>query len=170
MLFWDDDVRATDPGNRSRLYIWHSLLLSLMRKKGVTTQAELAAMFGVDQSNINRSLEASSRVLSEVLPTARRMTQLIREADTLTDLKRMIPPDPATGKVAVMLDGPHVSVDRSGDRDRRRADYSGKKKAFTFNTNILTDTRKRILWISGTVSGSTHDLTLLKRTRRTSGC
>ena len=161
-LFWDDDVRASDPGNRSRLYIRHSLLLSLMRKKGGTTQAELAAMFGVDQSNINRSLEASNHILSEVLPTARRMTQLIREADTLTDLKRVISPDPATGKVAVVLDGTHVPVDRSGDKDRRRADYSGKKKAFTFNTNILTDTRKRILWISGTVSGSTHDLTLLK--------
>ena len=36
-LFWDDDIRASDPGNRSRLYIRHSLLLSLMRKKGGTT-------------------------------------------------------------------------------------------------------------------------------------
>ena len=73
-LFWDDDVRASDPGNRSKMYMRHALLLSLMRKKGGTTQAELAAMFWVDQSSINRSLEASNRVLSEVLPTARRMT------------------------------------------------------------------------------------------------
>ena len=61
-----------------------------------------------------------------------------------------------------MLDGTHVPVDRSSDRDRRRADYSGKKKAFTFNTHALTGTKKRILWLSGTVPGSTHDLTLLK--------
>ena len=60
-----------------------------------------------------------------------------------------------------MLDGTYVPVDRSGDKDRRRSDYSGKK-AFTFNTSILTDTRKRILWIGGTAPGSTHDLTLLK--------
>lgn len=118
-------------------------------------------MFGVDQSNVNRSLEASNRVLSEMLPTARRMTWLIREVDTLTDLKRIIPPDPATGKVAVVLDGTHMPVDRSGDRNRRRADHSGKKM-FTFNTDILTDTRKRILWISETVPGITHDLTLPK--------
>lgn len=161
-LFWDDDVRVSDPGNRSKLYIRHSLLLSLMRKKGGITQAELAAMFGVDQSNINRSLAASNRILSEVLPTASKMAQLIREADTLTDLKEIIPPDQATGNVAVVLDGTHVRVDRSGDKDRRRADYSGKKKAFTFNTNVITDTKKRILWLSGTASGSTHDLTLLK--------
>ena len=133
-----------------------------MRKKGGSTQEELAAMFGVDQSNINRSLEASNHILSQVLPTAFRMTQLIREVDTLMNLKKIIPPDPATGKIAVVLDGTHVPVDRSKDKDRRRIDYSGKKKAFTFNTNVLTDTRKRILWISGTASGSTHDLTLLR--------
>lgn len=119
-------------------------------------------MFGVDQSNINRSLEASNRALTEVLPTASKMIQLIREADTLTDLKRIILPDSTTRKVAVVLDGMHVLVDRSNDKDRRRADYSGKKKAFTFNTNVITDTRKRILWLGGTASGSTHDLTLLK--------
>ena len=90
------------------------------------------------------------------------MTRLIREADTPADLKRIIPPDPATGKVTVVLDSTHVRVDRSGDKDRRRSDYSGKKKTFTFNTSILTDTRKRILWLGGTASGSTHDLTLLK--------
>ena len=54
-LFRNDDIWASDPGNRSKLYIWHSLLLSLMRKEG-TTQAELVAMFGVGQSNVNRSL------------------------------------------------------------------------------------------------------------------
>ena len=89
------------------------------------------------------------------------MTQLIREADALVNLKKMIPPDPATGRIAVVLDGTHVPVDRSSDKDRRRADYSGKK-TFTFNTSVLTDTRKRILWIGRTASGGTHDLTLLK--------
>ena len=61
-----------------------------------------------------------------------------------------------------MLDGTHVRIDRSGDKDRHRADYSGKK-AFTLNTNVLTDARKRILWINGTAPGSTHDLTLRKK-------
>ena len=70
------------------MYIRHSLLLALMRKKGGSTQEELAAMFGVDQSNINRSLAASNHILSEVLPTAHKMTQLIREVDTLMGLKK----------------------------------------------------------------------------------
>ena len=85
-------------------------------------------------------------------------------------MKGIISPDPATGKVAVVLDGTHVRVDRSGDNDRRRADHSGKKKAFTFNTNILTDARKRILWLGGTAPGSTTISRCSRRTRRTSGC
>ena len=161
-LFWDDDVRASEPGNRSKLYIRHALLLSLMRKKGGTTQAELGAMFGVDQSNVNRSLEVSNGILAEVLPTARKMTQLIREADTPKKLEEIVPPDPDTGRVTIVLDGTHVRIDRSKDKDRRRIDYSGKKKAFTLNTNVITDTNKRILWIGKTAPGSTHDLTLLK--------
>ena len=90
------------------------------------------------------------------------MTQLIREAGTLKELEGIIPPDPATGRVAIVLDGTHMCIDRSKDKDRRRIDYSGKKKAFTLNTNVITDTSKRILWIGKTAPGSTHDLTLLK--------
>ena len=87
---------------------------------------------------------------------------MIRAVNTLKELEEIIPPDPATGRVAVVLDGTHVPVDRTKDKDRRRINYSGKKKAFTPNTNVLTDTSKRILWIGRTAPGSTHDLTLLK--------
>ena len=62
-----------------------------------------------------------------------------------------------------MLDGTHVPIDRSGNKEQRKADYSGKKKRFTLNTNVITDTRKRILWIDRTAPGSTHDFSLLKR-------
>ena len=89
------------------------------------------------------------------------MTQMIRAVNTLKELEEIIPPDPATGRAALVLDGTHVPVDRSKDKDRRRIEYSGKK-AFTFNTNVITDTSKRILWIGRTAPGSTHDLTLLK--------
>ena len=90
------------------------------------------------------------------------MTQMIRAVNTLKELEEIIPPDPATGRAVLVLDGTHVPVDRSKDKDRRRIDYSGKKKAFTFNTNVITDTSKRILCIGRTAPGSTHDLTLLK--------
>ena len=89
-LFWDDAGRESDPGNRCRLYMRHALLLALMHKKSGPTQDELGAMFGVDQSNVNRSLAVSNTILSEILPTARKMTELLRKIDNLKDLKKTI--------------------------------------------------------------------------------
>lgn len=158
MMTSEHSTRAT----ASRRTFRHSLLPTLMRKKGGSTQEERVAMFGAGQSNINRYLEASNQTLPEVLPAAHGMGQLIREAHTLMGLKKIIPPDPAAGKVDIVLDGTRVPVDRSGGKGRRRTDYSSKKKVLTFSTNVLTDARKRIPWISGTASGSAHDLMLLK--------
>ncbi len=51
----------------------------------------------------------------------------------------------------------------SGDRDRRKETYSGKKKKrHTLNTTITTTTNNIILGLSDTIVGKTHDLTLLK--------
>ena len=65
-------------------------------------------------------------------------------------------------KILVIIDGMHVGVDRTADPDTNRDNYSGKKKRMTYNTPILINNRGQILWISRTVPGSTHDLTLLK--------
>ncbi len=45
-LFWDDDLRASDPGTRSRLYIRHALLMSLIHKKEASTEAFLGPSSG----------------------------------------------------------------------------------------------------------------------------
>ena len=47
-LFRNDETRASDPGNRCKLYPRHALLMSLMYKKGNPTQGALAAFFGID--------------------------------------------------------------------------------------------------------------------------
>ena len=134
-----------------------------MRKKSGSTQDELGAVFGIDQSNVNRSLAVSNAILSEILPTARKMTEILRKIKSLMELKSMIPPAELAGnRIAVVLDDTHVPVDRSGNKERRKADYSGKKKRFTLNTNVITDTRKRILWIGTMAPGSAHDFSLLK--------
>ena len=36
-LFWDDDLRSSDPGTRSKLYIRHALLLYLYPHEGGPT-------------------------------------------------------------------------------------------------------------------------------------
>ena len=65
-------------------------------------------------------------------------------------------------RIFILLDGTHSRIMRSGDPDWRKYTYSGKKKAFTYNTNIITAPNRMILWIGKSVPGSTHDLTLLR--------
>ena len=66
-------------------------------------------------------------------------------------------------RIFILLDGTHSRVMRSGDPDWRRYTYSGKKKAFTYNTNVITAPNGMIMWIGTSVPGSTHDLTLLRQ-------
>ena len=77
-LFWDDDLRASDPGTRSRLYIRHALLMSLLHKKEANTEAVLGVFFGMDQGTVSRYLKVVNGVLAEILPTARNLTEIIR--------------------------------------------------------------------------------------------
>ncbi len=56
-LFRNDETRASDPGNRCKLYPRHALLMSLMYKKGNPTQGALAAFFGIDQATVSRYID-----------------------------------------------------------------------------------------------------------------
>ena len=78
-LFWDDDLRASDPGTRSRLYIRHAVLLSLYRKKDAGSEAALGTFFGIDQGTASRYLKVVNEVLAEILPTARNYAAMIRK-------------------------------------------------------------------------------------------
>ena len=77
-LFWDDDNRASDPGTRSKLYIRHALLLSLIHKRGATNEGLIGLFFGIDQSTVSRYLKVNNEVLAEILPTSRNLTKIIR--------------------------------------------------------------------------------------------
>ena len=314
-LFWDDRNRRSDPGNRCKLYVRHFLLLALASMKSGDTEEKLAATFLISQSTVNRYLKLADVALSDVLPTAGNITEVIKSVynmykqetkeqagtaaakqaaepakakpearpaepkpaetkpvpkpaaepaaepaekdkeqagtvaakqaaepaaepaekdkeqagtvaakqaaepaaepaekdkeqagtETIETMMSSILPwevlDPkillarehslfptiigapacpggavpaflhgpelsCTGQLnmcpMLLLDGAHMSIARSGDPDQRAMDYSGKKKAFTRNTIIITSPDGLILWISKSVPGSTHDLTLLK--------
>ena len=95
-LFWDDDLRASDPGTRSKLYIRHALLMSLLHKKEAIPEALLGVLFGIYQGTVSRYLKTVNSVLAEILPTARNLTSIIREIykKRNNDAK----PKPAEGK------------------------------------------------------------------------
>ena len=76
-LFRDDERRASDPGNRCKLYLRHALLMALVHKKDNPTQGVLAAFFGIDQTTVSRYLQVMDRMLAETLPTAAKISEEI---------------------------------------------------------------------------------------------
>ena len=90
-LFYDDESRASDPGNRCKLRLRHALLMALVRKKDNPTQGTLQALFGVDQTSVCRYLHVMDMILAEVLPTAKNISKEIAACETVEELKNAVP-------------------------------------------------------------------------------
>ena len=158
-LFRDDAGRASDPGNRCKLYLRHALLMALIHKKDNPTQGALAAIFGIDQTTVSRYLQVMDRMLAETLPTAEKISEEIASADTKEEFKKMVP---GPGGGDIFIDGTHCPVQRPSEKTLRRMKYSGKKKRFTNNTNVYTNRDGAVIGISKSTVGSVGDITLLK--------
>ena len=90
-LFYDDESRVSDPGNRCKLRLRHALLMALVRKKDNPTQGTLQALFGVDQTSVCRYLKVMDRILAAVLPTAKNISKDIAECETKEEFKKSVP-------------------------------------------------------------------------------
>ena len=90
-LFYDDESRASDPGNRCKLRLRHALLMALIRKKDNPAQGTLQALFGVDQTSVCRYLHVMDGILAVVLPTAENASKDIAECKTREEFKKRVP-------------------------------------------------------------------------------
>ena len=151
-LFAEDG--KPDPGNRCILDRRHVLLLALVRKRSGMTQAALGILFDVDQSTVCRYLRFADSVLAVVLPTADRMTRLVKAAKTREEFEALVPGG------TIIMDGTEVPRQRPQDSEKRKRTYSGKKKRFTFNNTVTTNRDGLTLWLGRTFEGGTHDLTM----------
>ena len=155
-LFRRDARHAGKPGNRCKLHIRHLVLLTTMRIYTAAREDAMEPWFGVDQSNISRYLDLGYRILGEMTATADFMTSLLKKCKTVNDIREIIP------DLRILVDGTHIERVRPGDGTARKAAYSGKKKKFTFNVQVMTDHAGMPLNLSDVVDGSTHDYTLFK--------
>lgn len=62
----------------------------------------------------------------------------------------------------ILIDGTERPVQRPKNKDKQKADYSGKKKRHTKKNIVITEKSRRIGFLSQTTHGKTHDFTLLK--------
>ena len=83
------------------------------------------------------------RILASV--TAKNISKEIAACETKEEFKRIVP-GPGGGDVTA--DGTHCPVQRPSEKTIRRMIYSGKKKRFTYNTNVYTNADGVVIGIS----------------------
>ena len=159
-LIRDDPVRASEPGNRCALHPAYVLLLDPVRKYRNNCQDQLGVIFGVDQAAVCRYIRVADRILAGMLPTPRRFMDVLRHVGSPKEFAALFPGGAAAD--TMLVDGTHVRFVRAGDKEVRDAMYSGRKKAYTGNTVVMTMPDGMVIAISRTLQGSAHDITITR--------
>ena len=155
-----DPLRPSDPGNRCRLHPAYVLLLDLIRKYRNICQDMLGLMFGIDQAAACRYIRVADRVLAAMLPTPHRFMDVLRHIGSPEKFAALFPGGAEAD--TILIDGTHVRFVRAGEKEVRKAMYSGKKKAYTGNTVVMTTPDGLVIAISRTYQGSMHDITITR--------
>ncbi len=149
--------RESDAGNRCKLDPEHALLVGLTKKRTNVTQGQLAALFGIDQTTVCRYIKLVDEILKRILPTAGNVSDIIQ-----SDEKPIQQIQKVLGNT-LLIDGTHVPVRRSEDFVQRNKSYSGKKKRFTFNTEVITNSKGIIIHKTKNYLGASHDFSIFKK-------
>ena len=124
--------RKLNPGQQALLVLAHL-------RKGETL-AELAAGFGVGTATAWRYVTETVRLLAARAPKLAPALRAARKA----------------GHAFVVIDGTLIAIDRVAED---RPFYSGKHKKHGMNLQVISSPSGDILWVSGPLPGSVHDLT-----------
>jgi hypothetical protein len=116
-----------------------ALLVLAHLRKGETL-AELAAGFGVGTATAWRYVTETVRLLAARAP---RLAPALRAARN-------------AGHAFVVIDGTLIAIDRVA---KDRPFYSGKHRRHGMNLQVISAPDGEILWVSGPLPGSVHDLT-----------
>jgi IS5 family transposase len=151
--------RAAGAGHPHSLAPRTRLLLALVWLRVYPTYELLGWLFGLDKSNAWHNAQDVLEVL-----------------DTMTDFP-FDRPDPGRRKlqtaeavveafpeVRVIIDAKEQAFRRPGGWDRQKPFYSGKKKRHTVKNQVACTPGGRIVSVSATAPGRTHDLTVLRYT------
>lgn len=116
----------------------------------------LEHLVGVDESTICRIVQELAPLLSEQFVIHRRPG---KQLTTLEDLKEVIP-----DLDEVLVDATEQKIPRPERKRMRKTYHSGKKRAFTLKTQLVTDRRGRILHVADPIPGRRHDYAYFQET------
>jgi len=132
------------------------LLVFLVYAKVYPSYLLLEYLFNVDESNICRIIQEFTPILSGKIVINRRG----RKISTLEELRRVIP-----DLDEVLIDSTEQRINRPRKKQVRKKHHSGKKKAFTIKTQVMTDKRGLILHTSNSSPGRIHDYKYFQQTK-----
>jgi len=154
--------RAPGGGAKRRYDLRGQLLMTLVWLRLYLTGDAVGVLFGVDKSTVSRYTRPLLRLLrdqgQDTLGWPEEARALLDGADDTDDADDA---DDADG--VAIVDATEQRVERSQDHATQKAHYSGKKKAHTRKTLIVVNEHGRLRYVSPSVPGSTHDLTLLRQ-------
>jgi len=112
-------------------------------------------LFDVDKSSCCRWVKWFLPALQETL--RRELVLPERKISDPEEFVRLFP-----GVQGVFIDGTERPIQRPKDHERQKANFSGKKKRHTRKNIVVNDEKKRILMVSETREGKTHDFKIYK--------
>lgn len=130
--------------------IEEKLFLALMYLKTYPTFDVVSFFVGIDRSNCYRAIKFLLPVLEITL--GRQLALPKRQIHSVEEFLLLYPE-----VKDVFLDGTDRRVQRPKNKKRQNKLYSGKRKATTRKNIVVSDEKRRILYLSPTKSGRRHD-------------
>lgn len=115
----------------------------------------MGLFFDVNRSNVKRHIDKLTSVLE--LTLGRTLSLPKRKISTVEEFLKIIPK-----AKDLFTDGTERPIQRPKSNGKQKENYSGKKKAHTKKNIIINDENRKVLYISPTKTGKTHDIAIFK--------
>ncbi len=149
--------RASGAGRKPRLEtVEYKLFYILVYFKGYPTFDLAGILFDLDRSQAHRWMHRLQPILEAAL--GKKMSLPKRKIRSMDEFIKAFP-----DVKRIVLDGTERPIQRAGDYDKQKQDYSGKKKRHTRSHLAGSDGDGWILLLSVSYDGKDHDKGILNR-------
>ncbi|MBW3622026.1 MAG: transposase [Armatimonadetes bacterium] len=144
--------RAFGGGRTHGLALEDQLLLTLIYYRHYTPHRFLEFLFGLDHTNIGRTIRAVTPVLNRLF----RVSEHRADPGEGLDEERLR---------ALFFDATEQPIQRPSGNGEQKRFYSGKKKRHTIKHQLVVDRRGKVLSVSPAHPGKVHDKKVYDRSR-----